>query len=225
MVSSNSSHLELKVLDTSFPLDVIKSSSLIDSPHLPPSISTSFTTLHHLDNKSSQSRSMVKLLNNIDSSPESSPRLSLHKLSGSRLKKISDLSQNGPPKKSPNHLKKSLTQYKDPSIKESHLINAPETFRKHTGHTKKPHPIKDQNFQKVDNGTTTAKRHLEPSGIEDVLRKKIHNENAEETSNPDEELEAFNFIKVLDIEVDDDDFNRKNCVLKCFVNEISFKQQ
>lgn len=220
MVSSNSSHLELKVLDTSFPLDVIKSSSLIDSPHLPPSISTSFSTLHHLDNKSSQSRSMVKLLNNIDSSPESSPRFSLHKLSGSRLKKISDLSQNEPPKKSPNHLKKSLALYKDQSIKESHLINASETFRKHTGHTKnhinKSHLLKDQNFQKVDNGTTTAKRHLEPSGVEDVLRKKIHNENAEQTSGGEEELEAFNFIKVLDIEVDDskdDDFNCKT--LEC----------
>jgi len=220
MVSSNPSHLELKVLDTSFPLEVIKPSSLVDSSHLPPSLSTSFSTLHHFD-KSSQSRSMVKLLNNIESSPDSSPHVTLHKLSGTRLKKISDLSQSNTQKRSTDSLKmdpkKPLGMLKGQSINESHGTNNSNTFQKHTGHTKnavnKPQPLKDkthQNFQKVDNGATTAKRHLEPLGVQDIVRKKLHTENAEQSGNSDEELEAFNFIKVLDIEVDDskdDDLN------------------
>lgn len=216
MVSSNPSHLELKVLDTSFPLEVRKPSSLVDSSHLPPSLSTSFSPLHHFD-KSSQSRSMVKLLNNIETSPESSPHVTLHKLSGTRLKKISDLTQSNTQKRSTDCLK--IDQKKPSGMHKGQSINesTSNTFQKHTGHTKnvlnKPQPLKDkthQNFQKVDNGATTAKRHLEPVGVQDIVRKKLHTENADQIGNSDEELEAFNFIKVLDIEVDDsrdDDLN------------------
>jgi len=219
MVSSNPSHLELKVLDPSFPLEVIKSSSLVDNSHLPPSLSTSFPSVHHFD-KSSQSRSMVKLLNNIESSPESTSHSGLHKHSGTRLKKISDLPQKKAPDSFKLDSKKSLGASKDHSANGSHTLNTSETFQKHTGHAKnmmnKPQPLKDkthQNFQKVDNGVTNAKRNLEPVGVEDIVRKKIHTENAEQTGNSDEELEAFNFIKVLDIEVDDS--NRKCPVCNC----------
>ena len=209
MSSSNTANLELNTYEKAFSsLEAVK--SLTTNPKLIPSVSSSFST------KPPQPNHVVKFLNGCYPTPDPPSGFSrtisnpIYPKKSENSEKASpdlrDLDCHHIPGFSSNPSK--VSNYMGDSVVSRGKLSASNVHSEGTENTSNNlNKQRLQNDKEIltlrpsENETTSAKRDLGSTTIKDLTRKKLHTENQGNSPNKEDDLEAFNFIQILDEEV------------------------